>query len=134
MTSNNDGHPATMPVMGRQKQNKPRRERSIGPSALADMLDLPTVISQGQTGVVLDVAAVGFAGDDLVADDRPAYIRLTGGSVKLLPEGLRQWARGIITRDLDLRAAGEASLFPCRIGFGVTDGGAYAELLRETDT
>ena len=118
-----------MPVMGRQKQNKPRRERSIGPSALADMLDLPTVISQEQAEVVLNVAAVGFAGDDLVSDDRPAYIRLTGGPVKLLPEGLRLWARDVITRDLELRAAGEASLFPCRIGFGVTDGAAHAEFV-----
>ena len=118
-----------MPVMGRQKQNKPRRERSIGPSALADMLDLPTVISQGQTGVVLDVAAVGFAGDDLPDDDRPAYVRLAGGSVKLLPVGLRPWARAVVTRDLELRAAGDTSLFPCRIGFGITDGAAHAELL-----
>ncbi|MEY9836756.1 hypothetical protein ABH941_001976 [Streptacidiphilus sp. EB103A] len=118
-----------MPVMGRQKQNKPRRERSIGPgNAIAGMLDLPSVISHGETDVVLDVAAVGLAGDDL-ADDRPAYIRLSGGSVKLLPEGLRPWARDIVARDLVLRAAGEASLFPCRIGFGVTDGAAYAALL-----
>lgn len=119
-----------MPVMGRQKQNKPRRERSIGPgNSIAGMLDLPAVISQGQTDVVLDVAAVGLAGEGLADDDRPAYIRLSGGSVKLLPEGLRPWARAIVARDLDLRAAGEASLFPCRIGFGVTDGAAYAELL-----
>jgi hypothetical protein len=130
--------------MGRQKQNKPRRERPSIPSAaltperaqghqrvrtLAGMLDLPTIISSGQTGVALDVAAVGFAGDGLTTDDKPAYVRLADGSVKLLPEALRPWARGVIAADLDLRETGEASMFPCRIEFGVIDGEAYAEVL-----
>jgi len=130
--------------MGRQKQNKPRRERPSIPNVvltperaqehqrvhnIAGMLDLPTIISSGQTGVALDVAAVGFAGDGHMSDDKPAYVRLTDGSVKLLPEGLRPWARGVIASNLDLREAGEASMFPCRIEFGIINGEAYAEVL-----
>ncbi len=129
--------------MGRQKQNKPRRERPSVPNAvpaagqaqrqrmlhIADMLDLPTTISSEQTGVALEVAAVVLAGDGRGAGDRPAYVRLTDGSVKLLPEGLRPWARDVVASDLDLRAAGGTSVFPCRVEFGVVDGEAYAALL-----
>lgn len=131
--------------MGRQKQNKPRRERSSTPNAalaaeqgrehrrlsdIAGMLDLPTAISNGQAGFALEVAAVGFAGDgaDTDTDGRPAYVRLTDGSVKLLPEGLRPWARSVIASEAERSAAGEASAFPCRIEFGVADGAEYAEL------
>ena len=133
--------------MGRQKQNKPRRERPsalFAPNAaraadqgqgqgqrrmsdIAAMLDLPTAISNGQAGVALEVAAVGFAGDGADTDGRPAYVRLTDGSVKLLPEGLRPWARSVIAAEAELRTAGEASAFPRRIEFGVADGAEYAE-------
>ena len=130
--------------MGRHKQNKPHRERPstanvvLAPTQaqerqrvldIAGMLDLPTIISSGPTVVTLDVAAVGFAGDGCISDGKPAYIRLTDGSVKLLPEGLRPWARGVIASNLDLRTAGETSMFPCRIEFGIINGEAYAELL-----
>ena len=138
--------------MGRQKQNKPRRERPSAPNAafaagqgqgqgpgpgrgrmsdIAAMLDLPTAIAEGGTGVALEVAGVGVAGDgadtEAGTEGRPAYIRLTDGSVKLLPEGLRPWARSVIAAEAELRTAGEASAFPRRIEFGVTDGAEYAE-------
>ena len=136
--------------MGRQKQNKPRRERpslsnaglASGPgpgrrrlSDIAAMLDLPTAISNGQTGVALEVAAVGFAGagdgdgadTEAGTEGRPAYVRLTDGSVKLLPEGLRPWARSVIASEAELRTAGEPSAFPRRVEFGIADGAEYAE-------
>ena len=123
------------PVMGRQKQNKPRRERPSTTEAeasrvrgIADMLDLPTIISTGEDGVVLEVASVGFAGGGYTSDDKPAYIRLTDGSMKLLPEDLRPWARATIGDELALREAGEPSMFPCRIEFGSSDGTDYARL------
>ena len=126
------------PGMGRQKQNKPRRERPMtrqkgaAPRRMAEiagMLDLPASIPDGGAGLVVDVAAVGFPGDGYATGDRPAYIRLTDGSVKLLPEGLRAWARGVVDAELDRRASGEGTMFPCRIGFGTSDGAPYAELL-----
>jgi hypothetical protein len=121
--------------MGRQKPNKQRRERPSVPNAgrqrqrdIADMLDLPTMISADRTGTVLDVSAVGFAGDGYTTGDKPAYVRLTDGSVKLLPEGLRPWAHDLITRHLAHRAAGHDSIFPCAIEFGTVDGSEYAVL------
>ncbi|TKA11789.1 hypothetical protein [Actinacidiphila oryziradicis] len=60
--------------MGRQKQNKPRRERPQVPHhqltaeqaaeqltaiAQAEEIELPPIVSSGQKGTVLDVASVG---------------------------------------------------------------------------
>jgi hypothetical protein len=124
------------PGMGRQKQNKPRRERPTPTGAgqrrmeeIAAMLDLPASISDEGTGLVVEVAAVGFPGDGYATGDRPGYVRLTDGSVKLLPEGLRAWARGVVEAELDRRASGGGTMFPRRIEFGVNDDGEYAVLL-----
>ena len=126
-------------TMGRQKQNKPRRERheSSSPSTpsaqtqkrvldIAGMLDLSAALANGESGVVLEVAAVEFAGDGYASGDTAAFVRLTDGATKLLPLGLRPWARETIDADLALRASGEGSVFPCRIEFGVSDGEARA--------
>ena len=95
---------------------------------IAGMLDLPAAIADGAAAVELDVLAVGFPGDGYASGGTPAYVRLADGSVKLLPEGLREWARGIVGAELDLRASGGGTMFPCRIEFGLRDGAAYAEL------
>jgi hypothetical protein len=92
------------------------------------MLDLPAAIADGGAGLEVEVVAVGFPGDGYATGGTPAYIRLADGSVKLLPEGLREWARGMVGSELELRASGGESLFPRRIEFGVRDGVAYAEL------
>ncbi|MHA6764990.1 hypothetical protein [Streptacidiphilus sp. PAMC 29251] len=127
--------------MGRQKQNKSRRERQPVPEPkqqrlldIAAMLDLPASIAGGQGGqggsdgqgggLVVEVAAVGFPGDGFATGERPAYVRLTDGSVKLLPEGLRAWARAVIEEELELRASGAGTMFPRPIEFGVGDDGA----------
>ena len=100
---------------------------------IAGMLDLPSSLADDGAALTVDVAAVGFPGDGFATGDRPAYVRLADGSVKLLPEGLRAWARGVVEAELDRRASGAGTMFPCRIAFGLKDGVAYAELLRETD-
>lgn len=116
--------------MGREKQNKPRQQRArrrVG--QIAGMLDLPATIADGGTGVVVEVVAVGFPGDGYATGGTPAYIRLVDGSVKLLPEGLRDWAHGVVEAELERRASGEGTMFPRRIEFGIRDGAEYAELL-----
>lgn len=116
------------PAMGRQKQNKPRRERPSEVRAIAGMLDLPSDLAGTDGGggdpVVLAVAGIGFAGDGYETGTGAAYLRLDDGSVKLLPEALRAWARGTVAEDLALRGPDGAggSLFPCRVEFGVADG------------
>ncbi|MFC1411655.1 hypothetical protein ACEZCY_20580 [Streptacidiphilus sp. N1-12] len=126
--------------MGRQKQNKPRRGRQPGAEGgqaagskrrrmldIAAMLDLPASIADGSGGgLVVEVAAVGFPGDGFATGERPAYVRLADGSVKLLPEGLRAWARGVVEEELELRASGGGTMFPRRIEFGTSDGTQYA--------
>jgi hypothetical protein len=114
--------------MGRQKQNRTRRERPSPVTAIAGMLDLPVGIADGEGGAVeLEVAGIGFAGDGYRTGDGAAYLRLADGAVKLLPEGLRPWARETLTEDLALReGGGEESLFPCRIVFGVSGGVPHA--------
>lgn len=89
--------------MGRVKKNKPRRERPGGiprtvldpaQAALhqwvtesADVLGLPTITSEEETGLVLDVAAVGFNGAGLLTGAEPAWVRRK----HRLREG---WSRG----------------------------------------
>ncbi|MFC1419636.1 hypothetical protein [Streptacidiphilus cavernicola] len=107
--------------MGRQKQNKPRRERptltGTGQPRMAEiagMLDLFAGVEDGGPELVLEVAEVGLRDGGA----GPAWIRLADGSVKLLPESLRAWAGRPVE-----------SGFPRRIGFGVRDGAEYARLL-----
>jgi hypothetical protein len=84
----------------------------------------PTVSSAKDTGLVLDVAAVGI--DDPAA---PAYVRCTDGQTFRLPEPLYEWATALIDAHHKLRVAGNPSMFPIQIEFGTLDGGMYAELL-----
>jgi hypothetical protein len=132
--------------MGRMKKNKPRRERpgSGIPNtvltaeeatehkraiAAAEVLDLPVLASEQETGIVLDVAAVGIDGAGLLTGTESAYVRCTDEKIYRLPESLREWASMLVTMHLAHRQAGHPSMFPCRIEFGVLGGGAYAELL-----
>lgn len=132
--------------MGRMKKNKPRRERpgdgiprtTLDPAQAAlhqwttesaDVLDLPTIASERETGRILEVAAVGIDGAGLFTGAEPAYVRCTDGKTFLLPESLRDWATTVVTTHLVHLKEGNPSLFPCRIEFGVLGGRAYAELL-----
>lgn len=132
--------------MGREKKNKPRRERpgSSIPNtvvtaeeaaehgraiAAAEVLELPVIASEREAGLVLDVAAVGVDGAGLVTGTEPAYVRCTDEKIYRLPESLREWASTLVAMHLSHRQAGHPSMFPCRIEFGVLNGGAYAELL-----
>lgn len=130
--------------MGRMKKNKPRREGVGIPNtvvtaeeaaehrraiAAAEVLELPVIASEHETGLVLDVAAVGVDGAGLVTGAEPAYVRCTDAKVYRLPESLREWASTLVAMHLAHRQAGHPSMFPCRIEFGVLNGGAYAELL-----
>lgn len=126
------------------KKNKPRRDRSGIPNTMlteeqveehrrsiaeAAVLDLPVIASERETGLVLEVAAVGIDGADLLTDTEPAYVRCTDETTYRLPESLRDWASTLVTMHLAHRQVGHESMFPCRIEFGVLNGGAYAELL-----
>ncbi|MFE3795600.1 hypothetical protein [Nocardia tengchongensis] len=89
-------------------------------------LEPPMVASPQQTGMILDVAAIGIhdpAGADTL------YLRATDGARYQLPEQLRDWATGMIGANLITLQAGEPSAFPRRIEFGILDGHMYAEML-----
>ncbi|WP_433560410.1 hypothetical protein ACQP1O_22150 [Nocardia sp. CA-151230] len=89
-------------------------------------LEPPMIASPQQTGMILDVAAVGIydpAGADTL------YLRSTNGVRYQLPEQLRDWATTVIGGNLHAVAAGRPSAFPCRIEFGILDGHMYAEML-----
>jgi hypothetical protein len=129
--------------MGRMKKNKPRRPGSGIPNTVltaeeaaehqraiaAAELDLPVIAAEQETGLVLDVAAVGIDGAGLLTGTEPAYVRCTDEKTYRLPESLREWASTLVAMHLAHRQAGNPSMFPCRIEFGVLNGGAYAELL-----
>ena len=124
------------PGMGRQKQNKPRRERPTLTGSgqrrmaeIAGMLDLFAGIEDGGPELVLEVAAVGFPADGHPTGERPAWIRLADGSVKLLPESLRAWAREVVDAELERTASGAGTMFPRRVAFGVSGGAEFARLL-----
>ncbi|WP_433560630.1 hypothetical protein ACQP1O_23420 [Nocardia sp. CA-151230] len=89
-------------------------------------LDPPMIASPEETGLILEVAAVGIldpAGADLI------YVRTTNGTQYQLPEVLREWATTAIGANLLSVQAGEPSEYPRPIEFGIFDGHVYAELL-----
>jgi hypothetical protein len=94
------------------------------PSMDDNELRPPTVSSAKETGLVLDVAAVGI--DDPAA---PAYVRCTDGRTFRLPDPLFEWATTLIDLHYRHRIAGNPSMFPTQIEFGTRGGGMYAELL-----
>ena len=130
--------------MGRTKKNRPRREGSGIPNrvitaeeaaehrravAAAEVLELPVIASEQETGLVLDMAAVGIDGAGLITGAEPAYVRCTDQKLYRLPQSLREWASTVVAMHLAHRQAGHPSMFPCRVEFGILNGGAYAELL-----
>jgi hypothetical protein len=97
-----------------------------------DDIDLhpPAVASGAHTGLVLDVAAVGLRNPlALDPEQTHAYIRCTDGLTYRLPAALQQWAITVIGAQYARRGAGNRSMFPGQIEFGVLDGGVYAELV-----
>jgi hypothetical protein len=130
--------------MGRMKKSKPRRERpGISNTVLTseeaaehkhsiasvEVLDLPVIAAEHETGLVLEVAAVGVDGAGVTTGEGAPYVRCTDRRTFRLPESLRPWASTLVSVHLAHRQAGNRSMFPCRIEFGVLNGGAYAELL-----
>ncbi|MGN5382384.1 hypothetical protein ACQ4WX_50135 [Streptomyces lasalocidi] len=93
------------------------------------MLELPVIASEEETGLVLDVAAVGVDGTGLFTGAESAYVRCTDEVVYRLPESLREWASTLVAMHLAHRQAGHPAMFPSRSEFGILNGGAYAELL-----
>lgn len=89
-------------------------------------LDPPEVASAKDTGMLLDVAAVGI--DQPATIGRP-YLRLTDGTTYQVPDPLTEWAITLIAVHQQHRATGNETIFPCQIEFGILHGTMYAELL-----
>ena len=94
------------------------------------VLDPPTVASEADTGVVLDVAGIGI--EDPIGTGVP-YLLLADGTRRLLPEALRDWAIALLADCAHPTADDRAPVFPCRVEFGVLDGHTYAALRGEID-
>ncbi|WP_433759516.1 hypothetical protein [Nocardia sp. CA-135398] len=93
-------------------------------------LQPPSVVSEKDTGLVLDIAAVGLHNPlGLAGEPTYAYVRCTDDTTYRLPAPLQEWATSMIAVNHVHRAAGHQSLFPGQIEFGILNGGMYAELL-----
>lgn len=94
----------------------------------------PTIALPQQTGLILEISAVGWH-NPLAARGEPsyAYVRCTDGHTIRLPTALQEWATGLLAANRARRAAGEPSLLPARIEFGVLDDRTYAEILDPTE-
>ncbi|MDH6280983.1 hypothetical protein [Prescottella agglutinans] len=93
----------------------------------AEMLRPPTISSEDETGLVLDVATVGVSDTGFVDGSGHPYVRCTDGKYFRLPEALRDWATASIAEHRALVQTGNGKLFPSSIEFGVFNGGMYAQ-------
>ncbi|WP_433662554.1 hypothetical protein ACQPW1_10605 [Nocardia sp. CA-128927] len=73
---------------------------------------------------VLDICVVFSA-----SSTGTPYLRCTDGTTYRLPSALQEWATTVMGANHALKAAGNPSLFPGQVEFGVLHGGVYAELL-----
>ena len=95
--------------------------------ASAELLHPPTISSEDETGLVLEVAAIGVSGTGFVDGSGHPYVRCADGKYIRLPETLRNWATDMIAAHQALAQSGNGKLFPSSIEFGVFNGGVYAQ-------
>lgn len=92
-------------------------------------MQLPTITSADETGLVMDIAAVGHYAID---QGNYAYVRTTDGTTWRLPEALTDWALHSIGANLVANEAGATSMYPCPVEFGILDNRPYADYIITT--
>jgi hypothetical protein len=95
--------------------------------AKAPVLVVPAIRDTSETGRILEVSRVAVAPTPF--DATLGWIETTDGQLYRLPDGLLQWACGIVTIVLGLGGNEAVQMFPSKVEFGILDGRAYAEIL-----
>ncbi|MGW5571082.1 hypothetical protein ACWEVD_07735 [Nocardia thailandica] len=93
-------------------------------------IELPTVTSAQDTGLVLDIDGVRLRNPlALAGEDSYACVCDSSGRSYRLPAELEAWATEILDAHYALIAAGLPAVFPCRVEFGIRDAAVFAKVL-----